>query len=144
MTDPLATLPEKDLIVDVINRLFIGTDRRDWPGVRECFADHVLFDMTSMAGGKPALMTPRQITDGWEDGLKDLEAIHHQAGNYLVTVRGGEAEAFCYGIALHRLPAASGGGTRRFVGSYDFHLVKGGHSWHIDQFRFNMKFIDGA
>ena len=144
MPDPGAYLLEKDRIVDVINRLFIATDRRDWPGVRQCFSDSVLFDMTSMAGGKPESLTPRQITDGWEQGLRDLEAIHHQAGNYLATVKEREADASCYGIALHRLPARDGGGTRRFVGSYDFHLVNEGGGWQIDRFRFNLKFIDGG
>jgi hypothetical protein len=143
MTDPIATLIEKDRILDVVNRLFIGTDRRDWPGVMECFAETVLFDMTSMAGGEPSTLTPRQIVDGWEQGLKDLKAIHHQVGNYLVTVDGNDADVFCYGVALHYLPRKSGQDTRRFVGSYDFHLEKAEDSWRIDAFRFNLKFTDG-
>ena len=143
MTDPIAALIEKDRIVDVINRLFIGTDRRDWPAVARCFSDAVIFDMTSMVGGDPSIMTPRQIVDGWEEGLKGLKSIHHQAGNYLVAVRGDEADVFCYGIALHYLPQKSGQDTRRFVGSYDFHLLKADDTWRIDSFRFNLKFIDG-
>ena len=143
MTDPIAALIEKDRILDVVNRLFIGTDRRDWPAVMECFSDSVLFDMTSMAGGEPATLTPRQIVEAWEQGLKDLAAIHHQVGNYLVTVKGNEADAFCYGIALHYLPRMSGQETRRFVGSYDLHLRKAKDTWRIDVFRFNLKFIDG-
>jgi hypothetical protein len=143
MADPIATLIEKDRIVDVVNRLFIGTDKRDWTAVIECFSDTVLFDMTSMAGGEPAAMTPRQIVDGWDQGLKDLAAIHHQVGNYQVTVRGNEADVFCYGIALHYLPGQADGNTRRFVGSYDLHLRSMAGSWRIDRFRFNLKFIDG-
>ena len=143
MTDQIATLIEKDRILDVVNRLFIGTDRRDWPAVMECFSDSVLFDMTSMAGGEPATLTPRQIVEAWEQGLKDLAAIHHQVGNYLVTVRGNEADVFCYGIALHYLPGQADGNTRRFVGSYDFHLKKAKVTWRMNSFRFNLKFIDG-
>jgi hypothetical protein len=143
-TDPkdLSTLIEKDRILDVVNRLFIGTDRRDWQAVKECFADRVLFDMTSMAGGEPVTMTPQQIVDGWEEGLKVVKAIHHQAGNYLVTVRGDEALVFCYAVALHHLPGGTGVTTRRFVGSYDCYLTKREDSWRIDRFRFNLKFID--
>ena len=143
MTDPMTLLVEKDRIHDVVNRLFICTDRRDWPSVTQCFADRVLFDMTSMAGGEPATMTPREIAAGWEQGLRGLAAIHHQAGNYLVKVTGDEASVFCYGIALHHLPGSPGGSTRRFVGSYDLHLMKGEDSWRIDRFRFTLKFIDG-
>jgi hypothetical protein len=141
MTDHVALL-EKDRIIGVITRLFVTTDRRDWQAVKECFAGSVLFDMTSLAGGEPANLTPEQIVEGWEQGLRDLSAIHHQAGNYLVTLGAGEADAFCYGIALHRLPEKAGGGTRRFVGSYDFHMRKGRDSWKIDRFRFNLKFMD--
>ena len=64
--------------------------------------------MTSMAGGEPATMTPRQIVDGWETGLKGLKAIHHQVGNYVVTIKRNEAAVFCYGIALHYLPTRTG------------------------------------
>ena len=39
MTDPIAALIEKDRIIDMINRLFIGIDKRDWPEVMRCFAD---------------------------------------------------------------------------------------------------------
>ncbi len=143
MTDPVAALLEKDRVLDVVNTLFISTDARDWPAVIRCFADKILFDMTSMAGGEPLITTPLQIVDGWAQGLKDLVAIHHQVGNYLVTIREDDAEVFCYGIALHYLPNRSGQNTKRFVGSYDLHLQKQQESWRIDRFRFKLKFIDG-
>ncbi|HLL46659.1 MAG TPA: nuclear transport factor 2 family protein [Longimicrobiaceae bacterium] len=139
----LQTLIDKDRIAEVVHRLFIATDTRDWEGVRACFADEVLFDMTSVAGGEPARATPRQITDGWEEGLRQVQAIHHQAGNLLVSPRGGEADAFCYGTATHYLPTPSGRDTRVFVGSYDFHLVRRDGRWQIDRFRFDLKFLDG-
>ncbi len=143
MTDSLTVLVVKDQVLDVVNKLFISTDRRDWPAVIGCFADTVLFDMTSMTGGEPQTTTPLQIVDGWSQGLRDLVAIHHQVGNFLVTSRDDEAEVFCYGIALHYLPTRSGRNTKRFVGSYDLHLKKQKEFWHIDRFRFNLKFIDG-
>jgi len=143
MTGTLSYLLEKDRAIDVVNHLFVGTDNRDWPAVKECFADRVLFDMTSMAGGQPATMTPQQITDGWEQGLRPLKAIHHQAGNFLVTFGKHEADVFCYAIALHYLPGSPGGDVRRFVGSYELHLVNPEGHWQIDRFRFNLKFIDG-
>jgi hypothetical protein len=143
MTDSLALLVEKEQVLDVVNKMFISTDRKDWPAVMGCFSDEVLFDMTSVTGGEPQNLTSRQIVDGWASGLKDLKAIHHQVGNYLVTVRGDESDVFCYGIALHYRPNRSGENTKRFVGSYDFHLKKQKNSWHIDRFRFNLKFIDG-
>jgi hypothetical protein len=136
-------LAEKDRIVETINQLFIGTDQKDWQKVKGLFAPVVHFDMTSLAGGAPVTMTPQQIVDAWDKGLKPLKAVHHQAGNYIVTVSGSEADAFCYGIASHYLPTKSGRNTRTFVGSYDFHLVKKDGVWWIDRFKFNLKYLDG-
>jgi hypothetical protein len=130
-------------IQEVITRLFVGTDRRDWTAVRRCFAATVLFDMTSLAGGTPASLTPEQITSAWETGLAPIEAIHHQAGNFLIDVAGDDATASCYGIALHYKKTASGRNVRSFVGSYDFALRRAGDDWLITSFRFNLKFLDG-
>jgi hypothetical protein len=143
VADSIETLLKKDLIIGVINDLFVGTDNRDWMKVKRCFADKVLFDMTSLSGGSPTTMTPQQIVDAWDQGLKALKAIHHQAGNYTVAVQGQEATACCYGIAYHYLPNETNQNTRTFVGSYEFHLTNRDQNWRIDQFKFNLKFIDG-
>ncbi|HEX9653664.1 MAG TPA: nuclear transport factor 2 family protein [bacterium] len=142
-TDEYSMLLEKESVIAMINQLFISTDNRDWEKVKACFAREVLFDMTSLAGGEPSKMTAGQIASAWETGLKDLKAIHHQAGNYSVTINGSVATAFCYGIAFHYLPNPTAQNTRTFVGSYDFHLTKIDGGWRIDQFKFNLKFIDG-
>ena len=139
---PADLTTERD-VTDCIVRLFIATDRRDWAGVRACLTDTVHFDMTSLAGGEPADVPAEQIVAGWTQGLAPIESVHHQAGNFRVTVRGGEAEAFCYGIALHYRRTASGRNTRTFVGNYDFTLVRADDAWRIRAFRFTLKFMDG-
>jgi hypothetical protein len=141
--DPaVRSLVERERIAQVINRLFLGTDARDWEEVRACFAPQVAFDMTSLAGGTPARLSPSEITAGWDSGLRFLDSLHHQTGNLAIRLLEREATASCYGIAYHYRRTASGRNSRVFVGSYDFHLVLGG-SWNIDLFRFNLKFIDG-
>ncbi len=134
---------EKDRVIETVTRLFINTDNRNWAGVKALFAPRVLFDMTSLAGGQPATIMPQEIVDGWDKGLRSLKAIHHQAGNFLVDIKGNGASAFCYGVAWHYLPNKTGRDTRTFVGSYDFHLVQQEGEWKIDRFKFNLKFIDG-
>lgn len=130
-------------ILDTINDLFVGTDDRDWDRVRAALAPQVLFDMKSLTGAEPATISAREIIAGWEEGLRPLKAVHHQTGNFRIRVDDDSADAFCYGIALHYLPNASGRNTRTFVGSYDFHLQRTGGRWRIDLFRFNMKYVDG-
>ena len=143
MDDKLTELTVKDEVIAAVNRLFIYTDRRDWESVKRCFADKVYFDMTSMGGGDPTTLTPDDIVAAWDEGLNHLEAIHHQAGNYLVDVTTKGATVFCYGIASHFLPNLSGKNIRMFVGSYDFHLTRDADAWRIDMFKFNLKYIDG-
>jgi hypothetical protein len=99
--------------------------------------------MISLAGGRPASMTGEEVAAGWEQGLRPIEAVHHQAGNYRVDVEGDQATAFCYGIASHYRKTRSGRNTRVFVGSYDFHLQRTEGRWQIDRFRFNLKYIEG-
>jgi hypothetical protein len=136
-------LTAQNEVIAVANRLFLCTDKRDWQCVKDVFAPEVLFDMTSLSGGHPSRLTPQQIADGWDQGLKNLKAIHHQAGNYQTTLKGKEADLFCYGIAFHYLPNPSNQNTRTFVGSYDFHLVRTDAGWKIDRFKFNLKYIEG-
>ena len=143
MMSELETIVDQTKIIETINRLFIGTDNRDWALVRNCFAPSVLFDMSSLGAGEPKHLTPDDIISAWDTGLKPLKAIHHQTGNYLVDVNGTKAEAFCYGIASHYLPNKSNNNTRTFVGSYEFELLKNSGGWRIATFKFNLKYIDG-
>lgn len=143
MNEQLQQLIEKERVKETVNQLFISTDNRDWLKVKSLFASRVLFDMTSMTGGEPSTLSPQEIVEGWDKGLKALKAIHHQAGNYIISINRVGAEVFCYGIASHYLPNKSGLNTRTFVGSYNFHLQKEGGQWLIDRFKFNLKYMDG-
>lgn len=143
MEDTLAALVDRNDVVDTIVQLFLATDRRDWPTVESCFAERVTFDMTSLAGGEPVVLTPSQIASAWDQGLAPIEHVHHQAGNFQVEVNGDEAEASCYGIAFHYRRVASGNNTRTFVGSYDFELRRRDDGWRIGLFRFNARYVEG-
>jgi hypothetical protein len=138
----LRLLLDREAVIGTITALFVATDQRDWERVARCFAPSVLFDMSTAGGGPAAPLAPTQITSAWAVGLAPIQAVHHQAGNYDVRIRGEEAEASCYGMAWHYRPTRSGRNTRTFIGSYDFHLVRG-DGWRIDRFRFHLKFIDG-
>jgi hypothetical protein len=139
----LRALIEKQQVIETITDLFLATDRRDWSAVRECFATHVAFDMSSLSGAAPSSIPADEIVAGWQKGLAPLQAVHHQAGNFKVDLHGSEASAFCYAIASHYLANPSGRYTRVFVGSYDFGLTKDGPRWRITRSRFNLKYVDG-
>jgi hypothetical protein len=141
--DSLDYLIDQNKVKFTINTLFTETDNRNWDVVKECFDHQVLVDFTSMGAEKEEQLSPEQITRNWEQGLKDLDAIHHQAGNYKILIKGDSAEVFCYGIATHYKENKSGKNTRTFVGSYEFKLRHQLESWKIDMMKFNLKFMDG-
>jgi SnoaL-like protein len=141
MRDELHDAVEKANVVDVLTELFLATDRRDWEAVKRCFAPQVLFDMSSLTGAPASTVAAEEIAAGWEQGLRPVRAVHHQAGNFQVRLRGEAAEAFCYAIAIHYLPNPKGS-TRTFVGSYEFELRKD-DAWRVTKFRFNLKWIEG-
>ena len=141
--DPLRLLLEESAVISAINRLFRSTDERDWEAVDSCFAPTVRLDMTSLTGGEPETTTPASIVESWNQALSQLEAVHHQAGNYEVFVTGTRARASCYGTAFHYHPNESGRNVRRFVGTYDFGLHKRRGQWCVDMLRYNVKFVDG-
>jgi hypothetical protein len=139
----LDLLIAKDEIVDTIHRLFIGTDRRDWAMVLEALAPELHVDLTSLAGGMPSTMLAADLAKAWDEGLRNLQAVHHQVGNHRVTVTGDEATASCYGTATHFRPLPSGRNVRAFVGSYDFKLSRMAGRWRITSLRFNLAYQDG-
>ena len=149
LSDPaqFSALLDRERVVALVTELFLATDRRDWAGVEGCFAPAVAFDMSSVGAGPEASRSPREIAAGWRDGLAGVEHIHHQAGNFVVTLAGDEAAVGCYGIAYHYRARRDGRNTRVFVGSYDFRLVRDAEGaeapWRITAMRFALKFVDG-
>jgi len=139
----LQGLLEKQAVLEAVTRLFVATDDRDWAAVEACFANELLFDMSSMGAGPAARVSARSVVEGWREGLRPLQAIHHQTGNHLIEVRDSRATVSCYGIAFHYLPNPTGRNTRTFVGSYDIELERRGGAWRITAFRFNLKYREG-
>ena len=91
--------------MELANKLFMYTDVR--------------FDMSSAGGGEPRLLPAPAICDSWKQGFEGLDAIHHPAGQYLVTLQGRETDVYAYAIASHYKKATTNWSTRIFVGSYD-------------------------
>jgi hypothetical protein len=139
----LNSIMQTHSVIDAINGVFINTDERRWDGVKASFADHVMLDYTSMAGGQPATLTPQQIADAWTTLLPGFQYTHHQIGNYVVHENGNTATVFCYGTATHYLPNDSGQNVWTVVGTYDFHLTKQDAIWKVDAMTFQLKYQDG-
>ena len=133
----------KEDIIEIVNKLFVYTDNKEWDKLqKEVFTDVVDFDMSSL-GGDVAKKTSQQICEEWDKGFEGLDAVNHLAGNYLVNIHNNSADVFAYATATHYKNSAVNGKTREFIGSYDLHLLKTGNTWKIDKFKYNLKYATG-
>jgi hypothetical protein len=140
----MGNFTEREQVVEIINRLFYYTDFQQWDKlIEEVFAEKVILDMTSMGAPSVETLTGKQICEMWKEGFKELDAIHHQSGNYIVDIEDNIASVKAYAIASHYKKRTTKGTTREFIGSYDFRLVKLKNHWKIDRFTFILKYMTG-
>lgn len=130
-------------IIETVNKLFIGADEKNWKMVSSVFNDKVWLDYTSMTGGEPAELTSGQIIDSWKASLPGFDKIHHQLGNYIVTIEADVIKVFCYVTATHYLKNDSGNNVWVAVGTYNLELKTVGLVQKITKMKFNLKFMDG-
>jgi hypothetical protein len=137
-------IADKAELTELANKLFMYCDLRDWDGMlAEVFTPVIAFDASSAGGGNPGSMEARSVCDMWAEGFTGLDAVHHQAGHYLISVNGDSADIYAYAIATHYKKAAINGATRMFVGSYDLKAERKASGWRLSQFKYNLKYIDG-
>ncbi|MBD0288902.1 MAG: nuclear transport factor 2 family protein, partial [Flavisolibacter sp.] len=110
---------------------------------REVFTENLWFDMQSAGGGAPENKKAQDICTMWQTGLEDLDAVHHQAGHYLITVHEDEADIYAYAVATHFKRNAQKGTTRTFVGSYNLKAAQTANGWRLTAFQYNLKYMDG-
>jgi hypothetical protein len=136
-------LTERERIVELCNKLFVYTDYREWDRlVNEVFTPDVFVDTTSL-GENSQMMPAQALCEKWKKGFEGLDAIHHQAGNYLINITDHGADIFCYATASHFKAHAQHGHTREFVGSYHLHAIYSPMGWRLDRFQFNLKYVAG-
>ncbi len=135
---------QREQIVEVVNKLFVYTDGRRWEELqKEVFSDKVMLDMSSLQGPQDTFSS-KAICDMWKEGFKDLDAVNHLGGNYLVTLSGtDEASVYAYATATHFKESATLGKTREFVGTYDLNLIRNSQGWRINSFKYNLKYMNG-
>ncbi|MDJ0780586.1 MAG: nuclear transport factor 2 family protein [Desulfosarcinaceae bacterium] len=134
----------REQIIEVVNKLFVYTDEQDWSGlIAEVFDSEVVIDMVSVGAKSVETRSSEEITALWEAGFKGLDAVHHQAGNYIVAIDGDAAKVKAYAIASHFKAAATAGNVREFIGSYDLGLIRRADGWRINGFKYSLKYLDG-
>ncbi|HEY4324740.1 MAG TPA: nuclear transport factor 2 family protein [Mucilaginibacter sp.] len=124
---------EREIIIEIITKLFAGADERNWQKVESTMASTLLLDYTSMAGGELAELTPAQITNAWAAFLPGFDRTHHQLSAFEVKENNGIANAHYFGKAEHFI----GGDIWIVEGSYDTELQKINGHWKITKHKLN-------
>ena len=134
----------REQIIETVNKLFVYTDNQEWPKLQDqVFTAQVELDMVSMGAKGPEIVTSREICYRWEKAFAELDAVHHQAGNYIVETDGSQSIVQAHAIAIHYRAAAKKEKTREYVGSYEIHLLNLPSGWRIHRFKFNLKYSKG-
>jgi len=142
MENGLQQLLDEREIINVVNGIFMESDRRNWQAVSEAFAVEVLLDYSSM-GAAAEKLKPAEIVARWKDLLPGFKMTQHAITNHRVSLNSNDAECFSYGNALHYLPNDSGEEIWRVVGYYEHHLIKTAQGWKVDRMKFTATLIDG-
>jgi hypothetical protein len=102
--DVAAELWDRLAIADVLHRYARSVDRRDWPGVRDCYADDAVDDHGAYRGDADGLVE-------WMIQRHEHIALSmHYVSNVLVEFAGPDvavAEAYC--VTVQRTPARHAG-----------------------------------
>lgn len=131
--EPATVSPADHLaIVATVNEIGLAADMRDWPRVREQFADEVFVDYTSLAGGQPARMKADDLITSWRSFLPGFTVTQHLVGSHRVGINGDRASVLSQFIATHRLAGATGGELWTLGGHYRHTLRKTGAAWKVD------------
>jgi SnoaL-like domain len=84
-------LEDRLAIIELIGRLSLAIDAKDWDAMAQLFTDPVYHDRTSLSGGEPYTAPVAQFVEGWRQTLQAMDAVHHQITNHVVSVDGDEA-----------------------------------------------------
>jgi hypothetical protein len=60
--------------------------------LKEIFTSAIWFDASSAGAGEPHSIEAKDVCKMWDDGFAGLDAVHHQAGHYIITVEGDKAD----------------------------------------------------
>ena len=135
---------DKIELTELANKLYMYCDLQQWQKMLdEVFTEKINFDVSNAGGGAPAVMPAKDVCDLWRQGFIGIDAVHHQAGHYLITIKDDSADIYAYAVATHFKKQAKNGNTRAFVGSYDLKAVRTARGWRLSQFKYNLKYIDG-
>jgi hypothetical protein len=140
MTSKEKTLAIRAALIDNYNNYAEGLDSKNWPMVRDCFADEVIVDYGEISAATGAPDEPRRADD-WMKHLKSVingfDITRHTITNHRVVITNDEVSCRAYLTADHVLfsdpamPVVGDDEVVTVVGEYTNHYKRVGDRWKI-------------
>lgn len=135
-------LQERSDIIEIVNRVYLNTDLREWTELRKCFYNEVEVDYTSMFGGEPQRLSADGVIKSW-DWLKEFQVTHHQVSCHVVTLQGDRAWCHVHVHATHHLPNDKGDGFWTCGELCDFGLRRTSQGWRVERLKATIAWARG-
>jgi hypothetical protein len=130
-------------ILELIGRLALTIDAKDWDAMGQLFTDTVYHDRTSLTGGEPYTAPVAQFVEGWRQTLQAMDSVHHQITNHVISLSSDEATCAANMQGIHVLANASGGPMWTVGGRHDYQLKRTAGGWRIAGLTFTLQWATG-
>jgi ketosteroid isomerase-like protein len=141
---PATTATEDRLaILELIARLGLLVDARDWDALEGLFTDPVYSDRTSLLGGEPVTVGRAEFVAGWRQTLQNLDAVHHMITCHVITLDGDRATCAANMQGTHVYTNHSGGPIWTVGGRHDYQLERTPDGWRIAGLTFTLQWATG-
>ncbi len=120
-----------ETIVESVGAL---ADLGNFEALELLYADEVLMDYTSLAGGEPQLKSPQSIMSEWAATLPGFDRTRHRLSDVNVELTGDSAVATANVVADHYVDEL----FWQVTGSYRYELARFNGDWKIIAHRFTL------
>ena len=136
-------LEDRLAILELIGRLALLLDARDWDALEGLFTNPVYSDRTSLWGGEPETQSPAEFVGGWRYALANLDAVHHLITGHVISLDGDQATCAANMQGTHVFANASGGPMWTVGGRHDYQLRRTPGGWRIAGLTFTLQWATG-
>ncbi len=134
----------KSEIIDVVNRIAVMADRRDWQACQEAFSERVETDYTSLNGGQPATVNANDLVNGWNAFFaKTFKTTQHLIGSHVVTITGDTALCLS-NFHAHHVYLDGEKETWTLGGFYEHGLVRTPQGWRVNRMKMTCTWEQGT
>jgi hypothetical protein len=130
-------------ILELIGRLVLVLDARDWDELGNLFTDTVYSDRTSLLGGDPVTASRADFVAGWRQTMQNLDAVHHMVTSHVITLDGDRATCAANMLGTHVYTNHSGGPIWTVGGRHDYQLERTANGWQIAGLTFTIQWSTG-